>query len=400
MSTGRAVAGVVLPVYLATSGFSALELGALFVVVALASTAMSAAIGVASDRIGRKAFMVAVPWLTAAAAAAIAFTTVPAAIFIAAAAGSLGRGGGAGGGQVGPYRPAEMALIADSVPARVRTAALGRLTVASSVGALVGSLLVSLLAHGHPSRVEALPLYRPAFLIVAATAFAAGLLALWLREPKAAPLAGEPARVPMLPVRSRPLLYRLWVTNTLNGAAVGLFGPFVVYWFFVRYGADAAEIGALFAVVNALAVLSSLSSASFGARWGVVRATTLFRVLQAVLLVPMVLAPWFQLAGALYTVRMLAQRVALPLRQSFVLGMADPAERARVTAWSNVPSQLTASATPAAAGALFSAGLLEAPFLLGAGLQLANALTFYFFFRSHRPEEELVDATNPGVADG
>ena len=65
MSAARAVAGVVTALYLAAIGFSALELGLLFLGVTLTSAVMSTLIGLASDAIGRRAFLVTLPLLAA-----------------------------------------------------------------------------------------------------------------------------------------------------------------------------------------------------------------------------------------------------------------------------------------------------------------------------------------------
>ncbi|MGH2486933.1 MAG: MFS transporter, partial [Ktedonobacterales bacterium] len=145
MSATRALAGVLVPIYLALIGYSGFALGTLFAVVALASAAMTALIGILSDRVGRKIFIVVIPWLAAAAALVFAFTRVGALIFIFAALGSFGRGAGAGAGTVGPYQPAEQALLADAVSSKHRNSLFGRIAFASSLGALIGSGPLSVL---------------------------------------------------------------------------------------------------------------------------------------------------------------------------------------------------------------------------------------------------------------
>jgi hypothetical protein len=61
---------------------------------------------------------------------------------------------------------------------------------------------------------------------------------------------------------------------------------------------------------------STLSAAGLARRWGLVRTVFVVRCAQAVLLVPMVLSPTFWAAGAVYLLRMVAQRVGLPLLPS------------------------------------------------------------------------------------
>lgn len=333
MSVARAIASVVTALYLAAIGFSAIEIGILFVGVTVASALMSALIGLVADRLGRKPFLVALPLVAAAAAVVYAEVRVTALLFAAAALGSFGRGAGAGAGNVGPYQPAESALVADSVSGERRAAAFGRVAFMSSVGALAGGLLAQVVqTTTRMTPAEATAAYRPAFLIASALSVVAGLLALLLREP---PRPAEPpgARRTRLrwPSRSWPALWRFWVTNGTNGA----------------------------------------------------------------LLVPMVLAPTFWTAGAVYVVRMMVQRIGLPLRQSFTQDMADPEERASVAALSNLPAQATMAGGQATAGYLFDDVSLAAPFELAAVLQVANAVLYGVLF-SLRPPAKAPTGNEPG----
>lgn len=413
MSAARALAGVVAPVYLALDGFDAERLGLLFAAVAVASAIMATAIGLLSDRVGRKPFLVAVPLLAALAGVAFADDRSTGVLFAAAALGSFGRGSGAGAGAVGPYQPAESAFVVESVLPRYRNVVFGRISFVSSVGALVGGLLALLAPSHRLTGQAATAAFGDVFLATAGLAALAGFLAVFIVESRpdrtaAAPEPGRPGRPEgrrlrsalsgiRLPRRSRPLLYRLWVTNSLNGLAIGMFGPFVTYWFFRRFDASAGEIGALFAVVNVVTAAATLSAAGLARRWGLVNTVGAVRGAQAALLVPMVLMPSFEAAGAVYLLRMIVQRIGLPLRQSYVLAMADAEERAAVTALSNLPSQLTMAASPLFAGYLFDEVSLSLPFDIAAVLQGLNALTFWVFFRHAPPEEELRAPVEPAA---
>jgi MFS family permease len=398
MSASRALAGVITPVYLVLIGFSALELGALALVVAVATAVLATAIGLLSDRVGRRPFLIAVPLLAAAAAVSYTLTRSPLVLFAAAAAGSFGRGSGAGVGMVGPYQPAEQAFVTEITTARRRNTAFGQLAAASSLGALLGTPLAILAGQAQGSDAAVTEAFRVPFLACAVLAAAAGLLALALREPPRSVPADGGGRRPRFPRRSMPLLMRLWATNSVNGLAVGMFGPFVTYWFFVRFGADAGQIGLLYAVINAISVVSTLGAARLAARWGLVRTVTAVRVVQALLLVPLVLAPTFLLAGAVYLVRMIVARISMPLRQSYVLAMADPGERAAVGALSNVPSQAAMAVAPLAAGYIFDEVSLSLPFILGGALQLTNALMYWGLFHALTPEDELTAGPAPSTA--
>src|SRR5579875_1020962 len=403
MSAGRALAGVVTPIYLALQGFSAWRLSEYVLTVALCSAVLSTSAGTLSDRVGRKPFLVVMPLLTAAAGVAFALTDSVPVLFLMGAAGSFGRGAGAGAGAIGPYRPAESAFVTDILAARHRNDAFGRLAFGSSVGATAGGLLALLAPAGHLHGAAATTAFRGAFLAIAAVSAIAGLLALWLVEGvrRPGPAGAATPKRPVLPRRSRWLLYRLWATNGLNGMAGGMFGPFVTYWFFRRYGAGAGEVGTLFAIINVATAVSVLSAAGLARRWGVVRTVAIMRTAQAVLIVPMVLSPSFAWAGAVYFVRMIVQRIGLPLRQSYTIGLADPDERGSVAALSNLPSQATMAVSPLLTGYLFDEVSLSLPFELAAVFQLANAVAFWGFFRNRPPDEERdeepVTAAEPGL---
>jgi MFS family permease len=404
MSAARALAGIIVPIYLALIGFSGIELGALFSAVALTSALLSTCVGLLADRIGRKPFLILLPLCAAVAALVFASSHVVALLFIFAALGSFGRGAGAGAGAVGPYQPAEQALLADAVPARHRNALFGRVAFASSLGALIGGPLAALPTLLPRYGLHGLNAYRPTFLLMAALAAAAALLVIPIVETRmppapAPPVAPRPASNGAAPPRRHlprlnlsrqtwPTLLRLWTTNSVNGLAVGFFGPFITYWFYRRYGASPAAIGLLYTAINLAAMVSNLGAARIAARLGLVRAIVWSRALQALLMIPMVLAPTFWLAGAFYLLRMLAQRVGMPLRQSYVMGVVPPDERGRIAALSNLPAQATSAASPTLAGYLFDHVSLALPFEIGATLQGVNTLLFALFFRRLRPPEE------------
>jgi MFS family permease len=475
ISVARALAGVVVPIYLAIQGFSAFKLGILFLAVALTSAVLSSLIGLLSDRIGRRPFLIVLPLFAAVAGLVFAYSDSTLFIFIAASLGSFGRGAGAGAGAVGPYQPAESAFVTDATTPRWRNSIFGRLAFMSSVGALAGGLFALLVgkvnvagaagaasgsrgsgaggaarasgvsgvarssagttAHSATSlhsatRVAAIhaatmSTFRPAFIAASAFAALAGIIAIWISEQRHSVNSGSVAtagavsaadaddtddvasatgaavisnnagkngvgskRKVRFPYHSRSVLYRLWSTNTVNGFAIGMFGPFIAYWFYRRFGVGAGEVGVLFAAINFVTAFSSLSAAGLARRYGLVRTMTVVRLIQAVLLIPMVLVSSFELAGAIYLIRMVVQRIAMPLRQSYVLAMAHPEERASLAALSNVPSQFAMAASPTLAGYIFDNISLSLPFELTGFLQLVNAGMFWGFFHNMPPPEE------------
>lgn len=390
MSTVRASSGIVVPVYLAQLGYDAVWIGGVFLAVGLVSAGLSVTIGWWSDRLGRKPFLIWLPVVTGLAAAGYALTANPVVLVAAAAAGSFGRGSGAGSGVVGPYQPAEQALMAALSTSRSRNRLFSVFASGSAAGALLGSLLALLPQVPGSATLSGPGPYETTFWVMAALGIAAGVVVLPVREPA----QRAPARAPgvgarsTLSRRSQWLLRRLWTINSVNGLAVGLFGPFITFWFHRRFGAGTADIGALFAVINAVTIGTNLTADRVARQLGTVRAIAIARLLQGLLLIPMALMPTFWAAGAVYLVRMSSQRIGLPLRQSFVIGLAPPHERARVAAFSRLLSQTITALAPTLAGYLFEEVSLSLPFGLAGGLQMVTASLLYAFFRETASDDD------------
>ncbi len=384
ISASRAIAGIGGPIYLAKVGFGGTGLGIVFALAGVFALFVSFAVGFMADRLGRRIFLVVYPMLVAAAGFVFAFSRAEWVLGAMAVVASFGRGAGAGAGSVGPYQPAETAMVADLARVGGRNQAFIAIAQMSVIGAIAGSV-IAFFAFPSASGGKG-DAYTAAFVVAGILALAGGVIALWLENDRR-PRGQRPPKS-VFPRRSLGLLARLWVTNTLNGLAVGMFGPFVTYFLYLKFHASPAQIALLYLVVNVVSLGPIGQVGKLADRFGTVPVTVFFRLLQALLLVPFAFAPTFLTAGILYLVRMIAQRLAMPLRQSYVQGRVPPEERARVAALSNLPSQGAMDASPALSGYLFDVAPLEVPFMIGGILQLASTLFYWGFFSKVPPPEE------------
>ena len=398
MSATQAMAAILVPLDLAKLGFHGIFIGLLFTATASVSAILTATIGFLSDRWGRRLFLVLMPVFTALACLIFALSSWGSLLFVSAALGALGRGTGAGAGTVGPYQPAEQAYLTARVASDHRNSLFGRLGFATSLGALLGGGPFIFLTVGLFPKS---PTYALAFLVAGGCAFLAGILAWGIAKDRKLPVQKPKIRpgetvAPLGKGQIRKLLWQLAVTNSLNGFAVGFFGPFITYWFYRRFGVSAVEIGLLYMLINVVSMVSNFFTARVALRWGVVRSIVVTRVTQGLLIIPMVLAPFFWAAGIVYALRMMVQRLGLPLRQSYVMGIVPDSQRGKVSSLSNLPSQVTSAISPSIAGPMLENVSLSLPFELGALIQSLGAILFGIFFRTTRPPEELPDKTTPG----
>jgi MFS family permease len=387
---------VLVPIYLARQGYTATRVGIVFTAGAVGSILLTAVVGLVADRIGRKPLLIALGASSAVAALGFALTTSYPILLIAAACGTIGRGGGAGSsGAFGPYYPAEQPLLAEQTRDVDRTHVFGVVAVVGVLAGALGSLTagVPTLLSRTIGTSEAAGA-RVLFFAAAVLSVGMALVVVPVREPPPKPRrAGQ-----RLHAATWNVLWRFLITNATNGLAVGMLGPVLVYWFHVRFGATAAELGTLYFLANVLAAPSNLMAARVARRLGTVRAVVTLRAIAVTLMAIMALAPTFVLAGALFLLRTQVNTMANPMRQSFLMGMVDPGDRSTAAGLSNLPLQVLSSAGPTIAGQLMQSVWVSLPLELAAGLQAVNTLLYHAFFHRMRLPEERERAAMEVVA--
>lgn len=402
--------GIITPLYIAMLGYDAIHLGILFAVSAVVSAMLSGAIGLLADRFGRKTFLVLISLLMGAGGVMFALTQSFLLLVVAGALGSIGRGGALGGAAWGAFYPAAQALIAEQTSDVRRTTVFGALAFAGVTSAAIGSLLAAI-PHllQHLFAIPVLDGYRALFLLTGPFGIAMALVVIPVRElhlgtrrasrsPQVA--AGPPPRSASGPqperrlafgisARSWRLIWRFMLTNATNGAAIGMLGPFVVYWFYQRFGVTSTELAELFFVLNLVTAVPYLMAGRIALAFGSVRSVVITRSIATVLLFAVVLMPTFLLAAGVYTLRMIFNVFSIPVRQSYLMGVIDPSERASAAGLASFPSQVTSAVGPYLAGYFMQNFALSLPLEFAAGMQAVNTLLFWVFFRNVYPPEEL-----------
>ncbi len=416
-SLAQGYLAIIVPLYLAKLGFNAIQLGILFTAAAITSALLAAAVGFLSDRFGRKTLLVLISLMMAGGGLFFALSGNFIVLVVAGALGTIGRGGGAGsGGAFGPYYPAEQALIAEHASDVQRTTVFGALSFIGVIGGALGSLcayIPGLLQQD--ASFSLLTGYRALFLLTVLLGIVMAVAVLPVREhlhsrTKASKLAAEPLvavlqgnsdnaggrKVLGLSRSSWNLVWRFMVTNTTNGLAIGMLGSFMVYWFYRRYGVDAGQLGGLFFIINLAAAIPYLLAGRLARRLGTVNTVVITRAISVILLAITAVMPTFLLAAALYLVRMVANTLSNPVRQSYLMGIISPQERASAAGLASLPSQVAASISPTFAGYLIQQVALDLPLEFAAALQGLNTVLYYAVFRNRRPPEEKGTAS-PGT---
>lgn len=384
---------VVFAIYLGQLGFPAWLIGLTLTIGGIASAALTLLTGVASDRIGRRPFLLTYGALLLVSGLVYSWVTLPWVLIATSALGGLGRGGG-GGGQAGPFAPAEQAMIAEKASGETRTRVYAVNSVVGTLMAAVGALLAVvpqwLRFVDHVSLVAS---YRPLYLGVAVVGIVS-LAVLWpisdeRHGPRQRPTdeAGRTRRR-----QNRQRIGQIALAGAINGFGFGFLAGIVPYWLHVRYGVSPGAIGPVLSASSLLTAGASLVAVRLAARFGDVRLITGSRLLSVALTLAIPFSPVYLVAAALYGLRMVSAMMAMPVRQSYTMGIVDPETRGSAAGISGVARRLPASISPTVTGYWLSVDALELPFIASAVCLAINAGLYWWWFRGVRPDEPSVDA--------
>jgi MFS family permease len=404
-SVAQGYLGIIVPLYMVMLGYNAIALGEMLAVSALAAAGLSTATGMLADRFGRKNFLAIISLLIAIGGAGFGLSTSLGWLILWGAIGSVGRGGAMAGGAWGAFYPAVQALIADCTDDYNRTTVFGAFSFVGVISGALGSLLAGLpVILAHVAGIPILEGYRALFLLSAVFGVAMAIAVIPVRETHALEVAaarlmkrehdGEPqepsrARRWGLSRESWRLVARFMITNSTNGLAIGMLGPIAVYWFYRRFGVSAAELASMFFILNLVASVPYLMAGRIALSFGTVRSVVATRAVGTVLLFGVVLMPTFAWAAVLYGIRMVFNVLSIPVRQSYLMGVIGPSERATASGFANFPSQVTSAAGPYMAGYFMEHVALSLPLEFAAVMQGLNTVLYWAFFRNVYPPEEL-----------
>jgi hypothetical protein len=98
--------------------------------------------------------------------------------------------------------------------------------------------------------------------------------------------------------------------------------------------------------------------------------------------------PTLPLAIAVLLLRFSISQMDVPTRQSYVMAVVEPGERAAAAGVTGIARTLGAGLAPAAAGPLYASAASGLPFAVAGLLKIAYDLLLWRGFRAARPPEE------------
>jgi predicted MFS family arabinose efflux permease len=209
--------------------------------------------------------------------------------------------------------------------------------------------------------------------------------------------SGPAVRARLSPL-TRDRLWRISSLFALDGLAGGfLTTALLSYFFFERYAASPAAIGALFFAARTANALSHLGAAWLARRIGLVNTMVFTHAPSSLLLLTIPIVPSFPIAAALFILREAFVEMDVPTRQSYVMALVREEERTVASSVTHLVRVGAWAVGPFLAGALMQSVSIGAPLAIGAGAKIIYDVLLYVSFRRIKPPEE-VAAAGAGVA--
>ncbi|TMQ61941.1 MAG: MFS transporter [Candidatus Eisenbacteria bacterium] len=382
-STGVGMSGVLVGLYASELGQSAEGVGLVISAGLLGVALGTLVVMLYAERLGRTRCLIGLAILSALGTAAFALAPSP---WILAPAAALGMVNGMGRDR-GAAFSLEQALLPDLTDERGRTQAFAWYNVVLDFGHALGALAALLPILLRHAGVAPIASYRGSFLTVAALS----LLGAAAYTGLSANVRTRHARTeapPISPESKRRIarLVGLFAMDSLGGGF--LTTALLSYWFFKRFGVGEETLAPLFLLARVANAASHLAAAWLARKIGLLRTMVFTHLPSSLLLLTVPIAPSFIVAAVLYLLRECLVEMDVPTRQSYVVAVVKPPERAAAAGATNLVRTAGWAVAPAFAGAAMQGVALWAPLAAGAALKIAYDLLLYRAFRRIKPPEE------------
>ena len=385
---------VVLVLYLVGVGLSEQQAGLLLTATLVGDAVISLAITTRADRVGRRRMLILGSLLMAGAGLVFASTANLWWLLLAGIIGVLSPSGH----EVGPFLPIEQAALSHVVTDRNRTEVFAWYTLTGSLGTALGALSAGAITRVlQQASVSPVGSYRAVVILYAAWGVVLAAVFAGLSHRTEAVAFGSPrsaaTRVSGLSGvdRSRRVVMKLSVLFALDSFGGGfVVQAFAAYWFHLRFGVDAAALGAIFFWANLFAGVSALIASRLAARIGLIKTMVFTHLPSNVLLILVPFMPTLPLAAAILLVRFAISQMDVPARQSYVMAVVPPEERAAAGGFTGVARTIGASISPFFVGLMFARpAWWNLPFFLAGTLKIVYDLVLYKEFVKTQPPEEV-----------
>ncbi len=185
--------------------------------------------------------------------------------------------------------------------------------------------------------------------------------------------------------KSLRILLKFSGVNSTIGLGAGFIIPLIPTWLFLKFGVPDTYSGPLLAVSSITMGFAAVVSTGLAKKYGMIRAIVLTQAMSTVFMFSLAFIPDAAVASAVYLVRAALMNMAVPLLDSFLMGIVSKEERGLASAINAIVWRLPNSASTVAGGYMLAAGEFEAPFYVATALYAVGVTLFYKMFKDVKP---------------
>jgi MFS family permease len=380
---GDGIVSVLLPSYLTAIGLNPTEIGVIIFATLFGSALVTLWAGFATRRFGMRAMLLGAAMLMVATGVGFTWARGFWALAAIAFVGTMNPSAG----DVSLFLPLEQTAISQTVATRDLTSVFAIYNVAGALGGAFGAL-----ASGLPVLLaprfgwNPLAAQRSGFVAYGILGVLILVIYRWLSNAiEPAPVSAKTARL----AKSRAIVMRLAAVFSLDAFGGGFaIQSLLALWLFRRFNMSVQEAGTFFFVAGLLGSFSQFVSGKMAARFGRINTMVFTHLPANAFLIIAALMPTAPLAIIFLLLRASMSSMDVPARQSYVMAVVPPEERAAAASVTNVPRSLASAAAPIPAGMMLDVTSFGWPLICAGACKIAYDVLLLLQFRAHRPEDE------------
>lgn len=359
---------VLLSIYLLSIGYSYLTIGIIIGVAIIINAVLAFFIAMLADHYGRKYVLISLFFLFFLSS--ILFLQSKN-IFALALLSGIGGFTGSGGGPIGsggPFGAIQTAMLTEFTDRRNFSSLL---SIASALGMLASVAGAFFIEIFELLSINVFLL----FYVASVFGVISGIITLAVKDNKV-------SSKHLLPHLSWKNIIKLTVPTMPGGIGSGLITPIFSMWFHIKFNLTSGQIGLIFGAANLFTIFMMLILPKITSKKSELKAIISTRVIGSFALVLLAITPFLSISIILFMLRNGFQMGAIPIRQSFAMGLVDDTERATTSGATSMARTGFSSISPPLSGSMISSSLAYPP-LFGGIVSFFDPIFYYILFKDH-----------------
>ncbi len=340
-----------------------------------------------TKKIGEKNLLIFLSVMMMLSGLLFAWNPNPWIIILAAILGAIS----ATGTETGPFQSIEQAILSTRTEDRKRTSKFGFYNFAGYVALSLGSLFA-----GFPDLIPGgtgslLPL-KMMFIVYAGFAVAIGILYFILKDINISTETREHSEATLtLNVNDRKTVAMLSMLFSMDAFGGGfVLQSLLSIWFNTVYHFDLGQLSWIFFISGIITSTSVFLAARIAKRVGLLNTMVFTHLPSNIFLILIPFVPNVFLAVGLLFARQSISQMDVPTRQSYMMAIIAPEDRAPAGAITNISRTAAQGISPSIAASMIASSLYTLPFVFGGGFKIAYDILVYLAFRKVKPPEEKI----------